>query len=176
MKKLNSIAEVESAMNTMQRAKANLDKKTAEANSKIATVRDAYTDETATFEEEVKRLESQIIEWAENNRSDAELFPNGKKSLELQAGTISFRKGAAKVVLRKKKKLADIIDFLNSSRKELFKSFLSQPDPQLDKSAVKEAYDEGEISDEDLATIGLQIEEGEETPSVRLKELADYRS
>ena len=174
MSKLKTLADVERAMNAMQRAKASLDKKTAEANSKIATVRDDYAEETAVFEEEAKRLESQIIEWAEANRNDEELFPNGRKSYDFQAGTVSFRKGTAKVVLRKKKKLADIIEFLRNSRKELFKSFLSTPDPQLDKSAVKEAYDDGEISEEDLATIGLQIEEGEETPSIKLKELEAY--
>jgi phage host-nuclease inhibitor protein Gam len=172
---LVSVADVEKAMNSLQRAKATLDKKTAEANSKIATLRDDYSDEIAMFEENVKRLDSQIIAWAETKRTDEELFPNGKKSLDLQAGTISFRKGTAKVVLRKKKKLADVIQALSNTRKELWKTFLSQPDPLLDKSAVKEAYDDGDITDEDLAAIGLQIDEGEETPSIKLKELEAYK-
>lgn len=173
-KELKSIAEVEQAMNQLQRTRASLDKKTAETNSKIATVRDEYTESIADLEEEAKRLESQLEAWAEEHRGDEELFPNGKKTLDLQAGTISFRKGNAKVVLRKKTKLADVIQFLSNTRKELFKSFLSMPDPVLDKSAVKEAYDGGEIDADDLQAIGLQIDEGEETASIKLKELSAY--
>lgn len=174
---LKTVADVETAMNELVRSKAALDKRTAEANMKIADIRDEYTEDISALEEEVKRLESSIETWADEHRDDEELFPNGKKSFELQAGTISFRKGAAKVVLAKRKKLADVVEFLANithKSKALWKQFLTTPAPTLDKSAVKKAYDEGDVTDEDLAEIGLAIEEGEETTKIDLKEVEAY--
>jgi phage host-nuclease inhibitor protein Gam len=167
---LKSIAEVEEAMNELQREEAKLEVKMGEANTKIADVRDEFKDETATIEERVKRLRSSIESWAEDNRDDEELFPNGKKSLELQAGTISFRLGAEKVVLKKGVKTSDVID----NAQELgVKGILSKPDPTLDKTAVKELFESGKIDAATLKKLGLEITQ-DETLKIDLKKVEAY--
>lgn len=170
-KVLTSVADVEAAMNEMQRAQAALESKTNFANAKIADVRDEVVSEVSPLEERVKRIKSQIEAWAEDHREDAELFPNGAKTLDLQAGTISFRLGAEKVVLKKGIKTADVIErALDGGLKKV----LTTPDPELDKKAVKDLYESGRLTDADLKKLGLEITQ-DESINIKLKTIEAYK-
>jgi phage host-nuclease inhibitor protein Gam len=168
---LETLADVESAMNELQRTDAQLELATATADQQIATIRDGVTGTVAPLEQKQKQLRASIEAWAEEYRNDPEIFPNGAKTIDLQAGSISFRLGAQKVVLRKKTKLADVIERALASVR--FKKILSTPSPELDKTAVKDLYEDGKLSDEDMKELGLEITQ-DESLTIKLKKLDSY--
>lgn len=170
-KVLANIADVEEAMNELQNVTASLDIKTGKANQKIAEIRNGMIEDVASLEEQKKRLSSAIESWADAHREDSELFPNGKKSLDLQAGTISFRLGAPKVVLRKKIKMVDVIA---RAIENGFRKILTKPEPELDKKAVKDLYDDGDLTDDDLKTLGLDITQ-DESVKIDLNTVDSYK-
>lgn len=69
------------------------------ARDKISSIEAALVKDAAPARAQITEFEEMIEAWAKANR--AEIFPEGKKSLELTRGTIGFRlpKGKIKLVL-----------------------------------------------------------------------------
>jgi phage host-nuclease inhibitor protein Gam len=170
MRSIVTLKDVENAMNELQQLEAQAAAAAANANSKIAEIRDEYTPSVAPLEEKAKRLRNAIESWAEDNRDDEELFPKGRKSIELNAGTISIRAGAPSLVLRKGKSTDDVIELL---KEHGIKAGIKVADPSLDKTAIKKLYDQGKLDDNDLKKLGLEITQTESV-NIELKTVEAY--
>jgi phage host-nuclease inhibitor protein Gam len=175
MKKiLNTVADVEMALNELQECEAEIELASADANKKIASTRNTVVPEIAEREEQAKRLRTAIENWAEAHRDDEELFPAGKKSLELRAGTIAFRTSAPSLVLRDGWKSEDVIAELEETEATFIKrTAIKAGSPSLDKAAIKKLYDQGKIDAKTLKSLGLEIKQ-DETLTVTTKTLEAY--
>lgn len=160
MKILKTLTDVELAMNELQSTRAQLAAEEAEANSRIAKIRAAITPQITSLEETAIRLENQIVTWAEENRKDKELFPDGRKTLDLHAGIISFRTGAQSVTIVKGLDDSDVVEAIQNTG---LKGALKTPDPTLDKTAIKKMYNLGKLDDDDLKKLGLKITQSDST-------------
>lgn len=174
-KNLNSIGDVELAMNELQRKKAELDIKMGNANLSIAIIRDKAVDECSPIEEEIKRLESAVEAWAEKNRDDEELFPKGKKSFEFQAGTVAFRESAPSLELIDGWDADEVLEALRGDDIDaaIRKAGIKVADPSLDKTALKNLVLKGKIDNETLASLGLGMKI-KESFSITLNTLESY--
>ncbi len=176
MKKLKNIAEVEAALNELQTVEAEIEEKTADANKDIAKLRSTVTPLISEKEELAKRLRSQIEAWAEDNREDEELFPKGRKTLELRGGTISFRENPYKIELLEGWEDEEVLDELGEADASIKKAGIKKGKPTINKTALKNLYTEGKIDDEALAELGLKASKEEETASVTTKTLEAYEA
>lgn len=170
MRSIVTLKDVENALNELQQLEAQAAAEAAEVNKKIAVVRDEYTPTVAPLEEKAKRLRNAIVAWAEDNREDEEIFPKGRKSIELNAGTISIRAGAPSLVLRKGKSTEDVIELLKENG---VKAGIKLADPTLDKTAIKKLYDQGKLDDDDLKKLGLEMTQSESV-NIELKTVEAY--
>lgn len=168
---IETLVDVEEAMNELQKLEAQMATEVADANTKIAVIRASVTPEITSLEERVTRLRNSLETWAHNNRQDDELFPEGRKTL-LKAGIISFRTGAQSVTIKKGWDTEDVVE----AAKDLgIKSVLKQPAPELDKTAVKKLYNQGKIEDNDLKKLGLEITQTESV-TITLKTFERYEA
>ncbi len=170
-KTLNTLADVELAMNQLQRTRAEINAKTSHAYIEIADIRDGIVKDISSLEEDAKRLEASLETWAEENRED--YFQGESKTLDLHAGTISFRMGTPALVLLEGWKTNDVVDELKKADAAIKKAGIKQPDPTLDKTAIKKLYDQGKIDDKTLRSLGLAIKQ-EESILLSTKTLEAY--
>jgi len=174
MKKiLVSLADVESALNELQTVEAEIEAESAEANKVIAQARTQIVPTIAENEGLAKRLRTAIENWAEEHRNDEELFPAGRKTLELRAGTIAFRQSAPSLVLMPGWKTEDVVAELKDADAAVKKAGIKTPDPTLDKTAIKKLYDQGKIDAKGLKALGLEIQTTESL-SITTKTLEAY--
>lgn len=166
LKVIETITDVEAAMNRMQICDAHVRKESAHFARDIAEVREAMMENIADEAEEFKRLQNMIEEFATKNRTNPEIFPVGKKSLELQAGVISFRTGPLSIAQKKGMKLEQIIANAKALK---MTDIIRMGDPELDKAAVKELIESGEIDDDMLKKLGLVANQSE-TLNIKLND------
>ena len=172
-KSLESLADVELALNELQEIEAKIELETAGANQDIANIRTTIVPTVSKLEEQAKRIRTNIETWAEGNREDEELFPKGRKTLELQAGTITFRESAPSLVLLDGWKVNDVVEELQDADAAIKKAGIKLADPTLDKTGIKKLYDQGKIDDKTLKSLGLKMTTSE-TLTVSTKKLEAY--
>jgi phage host-nuclease inhibitor protein Gam len=172
-KSLESVADVELALNELQEVEAKIDLETAGANQDIANIRTTIVPSVSKLEEQAKRIRSTIETWAEGNREDEGIFPKGKKTLELQAGTISFRESASSLVLLDGWKSDDVLVELKDADAIIRKAGIKEAVPTLDKTGIKKLYDQGKLDDKALRALGLKMMTSE-TLTVSTKKLEAY--
>lgn len=165
IKTIESLTDLEAAMNRLQGCDAIVKKAAAKLSEDVAKMRDKMMDEIGEFAEQHKRLQNIIEEFAIGNRANPEIFPSGKKSLELHAGVISFRTGPLSIALKKGTKTEQVI----AAAKSLKLDIIRMPEPELDKDAVKELVKEGEIDDDMLKKLGLVANQSE-TLNIKLND------
>jgi phage host-nuclease inhibitor protein Gam len=172
-KQLESMADVELALNELQEVEAKIDLETAGANKDIANIRTTIVPSVSKLEEQATRIRNSIETWAEGSRDDEGIFPKGKKTLELRAGTISFRESAPSLVLLEGWKSDDVLVELKDADAIIRKAGIKEAIPTLDKTAIKKLYDQGKIDDKTLRSLGLKITTSE-TLTVSTKKLEAY--
>lgn len=163
VKTINSIADLETAMNEMQKLDAGVREAYAQLSADIAKRRGEIDDKLGKDNARKIELENLIQEFVDKNKAD--VFPSGKKTLELPAGTISLRLGPLSIALKKGTKTEAVV----AAAKRLKLAILRQPPEELDKDAVKELIADGVIDDEKLKALGLVTNQSE-TITIKLND------
>lgn len=156
-REINTIPEAEQALNELLTLQAQIQKEEAEANESIAEIRKSFTAATKTTAEKVKKLENLLKTFAEEHKDDKDIFPAGLKTLELNAGKIALRTGAESVTQLDGWKSKDTVQAAIELG-GVWKKILKDPEPELDKTAVKRLVDEEKIERKELKKVGLKLE------------------
>jgi phage host-nuclease inhibitor protein Gam len=166
IKRIESISDLESSMNRLQGIDAEIKREEAALSSKIAVDREQMNNRIGPICEERVRIQNMIEEFAIGHKSDPEIFPAGKKSLVLTAGTIGFKLGPLSIALKKGTKTEKVLE----AAKRLRLKIIRTPDPELDKAAVKDLVEDGTIDDAILKDLGLVVNQSE-TLTIKLNDL-----
>jgi phage host-nuclease inhibitor protein Gam len=105
-----------------------------------------------------ERLADELKAYYKAHRKEAEA--GGKKSIDLNFGRAGFRKGGAKLALRKGWKWGDVLKAI----KERFDGRFVKTKESVDKDALKKAATNAipRLADGDLEAVGVQIKQAEE--------------
>lgn len=153
---LKTITDVESAMNALQVADAAINKEAAQLAEDVANLRSAMTARLGNTLTQKVELQSAIEQFAWDNKSNPEYFPAGKRSIALQAGTISFKMGPLSITLKKGIKTDSVIKQAIALKLKIIR--ISE---ELDKDAVKDLIESEHINDETLKQLGLVANQSE---------------
>lgn len=147
---VNDIVEAEDALIEMRGLGAEI----AELDWGMLTLKGAQD----RAKKDLGALESAIEKWA---KKDRKTWPG--KTLALSNGTIFFQTSPGKVSLIKSvaKTWDEAVGLLLRTRKHILVQFLRQKKPQLDKELITAEFQDGRITNEALATVGLQVEKPE---------------
>ncbi|HEY3874064.1 MAG TPA: host-nuclease inhibitor Gam family protein [Candidatus Kapabacteria bacterium] len=170
---LESPVDVEQALNRLAVLEADIQSQEADATKEIVDIRESVLGRIGKKEEEAKRLRVAIEDWASDKKNRKEFFPTGSKSLDLRAGTLSFRDSTPSLVLQKGWKTDDVLNELKQYIPEIRSAGIKQPEPTLDKNGIKKLFDKGIIGEFDLKTLGLKIEQ-DESFHITLNKLESY--
>lgn len=163
IKQITCIADMESAMNEMQKSDAKVREAYAKFSAEIAERRSELDAQLGTDSTRKIELEGMIQDYVDKNK--ATIFPAGKKSLELPAGTISIRLGPLSIAMKKGTKLDSVI----ATAKRLKLKITRTPPEELDKDAVKELISDEVINDATLKELGLVANQSE-TITIKLND------
>lgn len=132
----------------------------AEKDGKLLAIEKEYSG-MSDIKDEIKYMKERVQNFAESHRT--EMDEQKKKSLS--KGEIYFRNNPASVQLiqnpnlKPKELLNTVIKAIKKSKKWA-ESFLAVK-TDLDKTAIKKAYEDEKIDADALAKFGLEIEQGE---------------
>jgi len=154
MKKIKTLADCEQALNRLQIIRSTSQVILANANKKSAEMRQGIVEELGALREEEIRLNSQIESYTNSIRTDAEIFTDEKKSVNLHSGTIGFRSTKETVAVADGFDEEDVIKLLSVGK--LKKCVKSKTTKSIDKTQIMNMVKKGEISDEDLKNLGLK--------------------
>jgi phage host-nuclease inhibitor protein Gam len=163
IKTINGIADLESAMNEMQIIDAKMRGEYAMLSDRIAKDRESVNEKLSGDVNRHAELAAMIEQYAFKFKGD--LFSAEKKSLKLNAGTISLRLGPMSIKLKKGSKTEKVLE----AAKRLKLAIIRNPAPELDKDAVKELIETGEIDQNVLGDLGLVAEQSE-TITIKLND------
>lgn len=156
---VRSIDDAERALDRIQIITANITARQSEVDTELATLRTERLAGVDKLEEEKVGLESNLETYAIDNR--AKLFPDDKKSVELQCGILKFRKNPASIILKKGSKFKKLDEVIAAIKAKGWRGLISTPDPTLDKKAVLDRYNKEVLTKADLAAVGLDVKEDE---------------
>jgi len=126
----------------------------ARMNERIDKIRHQYAPDLERLREEHERLMLRLRTECEDSRD--ELLVGSSKSVELLFGNIQFRKQPDRVTTAPGVKEAEAADALYRAGRGAYVRLL----PRLDKRAILEVADEGEL--EALARYGVRVQRGGE--------------
>lgn len=122
-------------------------------NAELTRVRQKYEGELNALGEETKVLETQVEQFCIAHRVDM----GAKKSIALTHGTPNFRTHPPSVkLLNRKWKWESVTEALGRAFERLVRT---KREP--DKDAILAAYAGGEVDDDDLAGVGVQVDRRE---------------
>lgn len=157
MKPIETIGELETAMNGLQACDAKINKAAARLSAEIAERREKMNADLGTTVNERARLQNVIEQFAWDNKTNPEIFPAGKKSLALAAGTISFKIGDISVTLKKGTTTEKVIELARGMKL----GEIVRVKEEIDKKTVKDLIDEEKITDDILKQLGLVVNQSE---------------
>lgn len=163
IKQVTSIADLESAMNEMQKCDAKVREAYAQLSADIASKRTELDEKLGIDAARKIELETMIQDYVDKNK--AVIFPAGKKSIELPAGTISIRLGPLSIAMKKGTK----VDAVIAAAKRLKLKITRTPPEELDKDAVKDLINDEVINDATLKELGLVANQSE-TITIKLND------
>lgn len=132
----------------------------AEKDSKLLEIDREYSG-MSDIKDEIKFMKERVQNFAESHRNEME----EQKKKSLSKGEIYFRNNPASVKLienselKPKELLNTVIKAIKKSKKWA-ESFLAVK-TDIDKAAIKKAYEDEKIDTDGLAKLGLAIEQGE---------------
>jgi len=129
----------------------------ADLQEEVERVRARYAGRIAACRATVERLRRQVEVFSRDNRNA--LLPGRRKSLLTDSGVIGFRQTPARVCCRAGHGTGEICRRL---RREGLDRFIRIRE-ELDKPAIKKAWQEHAVSEKELARLGIELSEsGEE--------------
>lgn len=153
------LLNVERAMNDLQVTEAKLAGIDAKVNEKIAEIRDKVAPDVAALEAKAMTLRNTLTEFALREKSNVSFFPDGKKTLDLRAGSIQVNAGKPKIsVLPGYDEKTVILKIHNAG---LATDLIRNPEPELDKTAVMDMVDRKELTPAILTSLGLEKKQDE---------------
>lgn len=154
MKNINSYEDVDLALLEIGKAESIITQKEATLNAKIQKLRDAFEQDTAEPRGICELLKSKIETFLLNNKSDF----SEKRSKDLVHGTVGLRTAPPKVSqLNKKYSVATSLELI----KIIFTGKYTRLKKEINKEEVLSDYAAKTISDEQLASVGLKVDQGE---------------
>ncbi len=156
--KINSFEDLDNALLELGKAKAELQKQEAAMNEEMQIITDKYAESTAECSGTVATIEDAIETFCAKNKDEFD----ETRSKVFNHGKVGFRTNPPSVKqLNKKWKVESSVAFA----KKLFGKKYLREKTELDKAAILGDYAAEKIKDEDLAGMGLRVEQ-EETFSV----------
>ena len=149
-----SAEDVNIALSVIGRHRCRLRKETAELDKVIAIEKKRYAPRLARLRATVKEKEDALRERCEASRRT--LLADGKKTLKLMFGALSWRKRPAAVQLQKGVSAEDAAARLVGAGGD----GLVRTITVLDKDAIKAAWELDEVSAAVLANAGLRVAPG----------------
>lgn len=152
--KIKTFDDLDNALLELGKAKAELQTQEAAMNEEIQAITDKYAGKTAECSGTVATIEDAIEAFCEKNK---DAFDESRSKI-FNHGKVGFRTNPPSVKqLNKKWKVESSIAFA----KKLFGLEYLREKTELDKAAILGAYAAGKLKDEDLAGMGLRIEQEE---------------
>lgn len=156
----------------------------AKADELLATINRMVAEATAVEEgglsvcDRRAKLEEAALKWADANRGD--LCPGARKSVDLQRGRFSWRSGKAKVDFAEGYTEADVVEAvchesgLTATLEKLVANLgwfgVFTVKLAVNKTNARDARIKKQISDEELAEVGLEFFPSDETVSLAVHE------
>jgi len=152
--KIKSFEELDGALLELGKARAELQTQEAAMNEELQVITDKYAAKTAECSGTVATIEDAIEAFCEKNKDE---FDETRSKI-FNHGKVGFRTNPPSVKqLNKKWKVESSIAFA----KKLFGLEYLREKTELDKPAILAAYAADKLKDEDLAGMGLRIEQEE---------------
>lgn len=152
--KIKTFDDLDNALLELGKAKAELQKQEAEMNEEIQVVTDKYAESTAECSGTVATIEDAIEDFCSRNKDE---FDETRSKI-FNHGKVGFRTNPPSVKqLNKKWKVESSIAFA----KKLFGKKYLREKTELDKATILGDYAAEKLKDEDLAGMGLRIEQEE---------------
>lgn len=151
---IETLEEVDQKLLELGTHKVFISKREAEMNSKMQSLRAKFDEETKDERAQVELIEKEIEQYCIINK----LKFDRQRTMELTHGSVGFRTNPPKVnQLNKKYTIATTIELV----KRIFRGKYIRAKEELDKDAILTDYAAKLITDEQIAGIGLRIDQGE---------------
>jgi len=152
--KYATINDISYALGIIAKQTAFIKKKEAVLNQKMAELKQKFDIETAEAKTEIDLLNTDIEKYCMQNKSQ---FDN-QRTMELTNGKIGFRINPPKVAqLNRKYTIAASIELI----KTVFKGLYLRVKEDIDKDKVLADYSNKTLTDQQLAGVGLKVDQGE---------------
>ncbi len=151
---IETLEEVDAKLLELGGLKVSISKAEANMNSKMQTLRAKFDEETQDDRAKAELIEKEIEQYCIVNRAKFEKT----RTLDLTHGSIGFRTNPPKVgMLNRKYNVDTAIQLI----KQVFKGLYVRQKEEVDKDAILAAYATKQIDDQQLAGVGLKIDQGE---------------
>lgn len=152
--KYTSFVDIANALSIIAKRTAYIKKREAELNEKITQLKQKFDIDTAEAQTEIEVLRSDIEKFCIDNKYEFE----NNRTKEFVNGKIGFRVNPPKVLqLNKKFSVSNSIDLI----KTVFKGIYLRIKEEIDKDKILADYREQNLTDQQLAKVGLRIDQGE---------------
>lgn len=152
--KIKSFEELDAALLEMSKSQAVIQEEEAAMNKEIQDIKERYDERTAETSGTIASISDAVEKFCNENKSEFDK----QRSRVLTHGKVGFRNNPPKVMqLNKKWKVESSIAFL----KKLFGKKYLREKPELNKDVILADYAKEIIADEDLAGVGLRVDQDE---------------
>ncbi len=150
---IETIEKVDAKLLELGTVKVRISKKEASMNSQMQKIRESFDKETQDDRAKADLIEKEIEQFCMINKMKFDK----QRTLELTHGSIGFRTSPPKVnQLSKKYSVATTLELL----KRLFPKYI-RTKAEADKETILADYSAKEINDEQLASVGLRVDQDE---------------
>ena len=149
-----SFNDIDKLLVEIGKHKVVVTKKEADMNAGIQKIKEKYDTETLEARTRIEELEAKIEALSTSIKTEFD----SKRTKPLTHGKVGFRTGTPKVLqLNKKYKVATSIELA----KQLFKKRFVRSKDELNKEAIIAEHNQKKITDEQVAAMGLRIDQDE---------------
>ena len=152
--KFSSIQDVENGLYEIAKRDAEVAKMEARMNQKINSIKEKFDEESRQLRSESDMLRSEVAAFCIKNKS--EFIKERTKNFTI--GSIGFRTNPPKVqLLNRKYNLKTAIELI----KRVFDGSYVRTKEEIDKETILADYSQKKLTDEQLAGVGLKVDQDE---------------
>jgi phage host-nuclease inhibitor protein Gam len=152
--KFSSMTDIENGLFEVAKREAQVAKMEAQMNARINTIKEKFDDETRALRAEADLLRSDIEAFCIKNKFEFEKV----RSKECSIGTVGFRTNPPKVMmLNRKYNIKTVLELL----KRVFPGTYVRTKEDMNRDTILADYSQKKITDEQLAGVGLKIDQEE---------------